>query len=313
VSFSRPLNERTDCAPSKGTPGKDVDHAEPGVSSLNLQGIEPAPVLPAIPGYALFEKIGEGATGQVYRGEHKATRQSVAVKIFEPLPTGQPPLDAVQRESRLVAALSHPHVIAVYESGCLEESGQPGGRYYLVMEYVPGTSLRAQMQPGRPLPLLQAWPIINAIAQALSHVHEKGILHLDLKPENVLCSERGGIKITDFGLAIAHLDPHARSEGDLRLGSIDYCAPEQRHGMPLDRRSDLFSLATITYELLTGHLPGRVYVPATKRNASLPQDIDAVLCKGLARDADERYASVEEFHADLARTLAHLNRRESQS
>jgi serine/threonine-protein kinase len=171
------------------------------------------------------------------------------------------------------------------------------------MEYVSGPALRAQLTPDRPWPIPRALAVLDRIARALSYIHDQGILHLDLKPENVLCMPDGGIKITDFGLALRRVDARTLSEMGLAQGTIDYSSPEQRYGLPIDQRSDLFSLAVLAYELFTGHLPGRVFVSACQSNAELPAAADPVLRQGLARDPDERYATVEEFRRDLAAAL----------
>ncbi len=235
--------------------------------------------------------------GRVYRATQLSLRRTVAVKVLSPILKGQTPLQAFHRESRLMASLTHPHVVAIHDCG------QINGQDYLVMEYVAGSSLRSRMKPGRPWSVAQAAPVLDAIAQALTYIHEQGILHLDLKPENVLCTENGTVKITDFGLALPRVDARTLSELGIAQGTLDYCAPEQRHGLSLDQRSDVFSLATLAYELLTGRLPGRVYVPASRRNTSLPPALDEVLRRGLARDAHERYPTVEEFRRELAGAL----------
>jgi serine/threonine protein kinase len=252
---------------------------------------------PAIAGYQIHEKIGEGGMGQVYRATQLSLARTVAIKWLRPLPQGERPSPTFGRESRVMAWLAHAHVVAIHDCG------QIAGRHYLVMEYVPGASLRASMTPGKPWPVRRALPVLEAIAQALEYIHQQGILHLDLKPENVLCGQHGVIKITDFGLAAPRVDARTLSELGLAQGSIDYCSPEQRHGLPLDQRSDVFSLATVAYELLTGRLPSRVYVPVSRRNRHVPAAADDVLRRGLARDAGERYASALEFHQALARTL----------
>lgn len=250
-----------------------------------------------IPGYLWTGKIGEGGMGEVHRATQLSLQRSVAVKILAAMAGGPKGLSALDRESRLMAALAHPHVVTIFDCG------QAHGRHYLVMEYVDGSTLRGRMEPGRPMPVEQAAAVLDAIALALAYIHQQGILHLDLKPENVLCTAAGTIKITDFGLASPHGGVRERPESEQRLGTLDYCSPEQHYGLPLDQRSDVFSLATLTYELLTGHLPSRVYVPVSERNPLLPRALNAVLRQGLARDPDERFATIEAFRQRLVRAL----------
>ncbi|GIW79417.1 MAG: hypothetical protein KatS3mg105_1224 [Gemmatales bacterium] len=252
-----------------------------------------------IPGYELLEKIGEGGRGEVYRARQLATDRPVAVKFLNPFANSDLPVPrgGFLREPQLLGSLSHPNVIEIYDAG------EIAGRFYMVMEYVPGSNLRQRMKPGEPWKPLQAAPILNSIARALSYIHSRDILHLDLKPENVLCGEWGTIKITDFGLALSRVDAWTLSRLGVVEGSLDYCSPEQRHGLPIDQRSDLFSLATMTYELLAGKLPGRLFVPCTRFNPELSEEVDRVLEHGLKRDPDERYGAVEEFRRDLMRAL----------
>ena len=250
-----------------------------------------------IPGYRLIDKIGEGGMGEVYRATQLNLERTVAIKFLNPWADDPAAVSAFHRESRLMAALSHPHVVTIHDCGQLE------GRPFIVIEYVAGSTLRARMQPGVPWPVDRAAPVLQAIAGALSYIHEQGILHLDLKPENVLCTKHGVIKITDFGLASPNVDARKLAELGVAQGTVDYCSPEQRYGLPLDERSDVFSLATLAYELLTGSLPGRVYLPASVRNPKLPAAVDEVLRRGLARDPDERFASVDELRRAMVRTL----------
>jgi serine/threonine-protein kinase len=262
---------------------------------------------PDIPEYQLLEKLGEGGMGTVYRATQLRQLRTVAVKLLHARP-GVLPLRAFQRESELMASLSHPGVVTIYDTGVA------GGGPYLVMEYVAGPNLRALLHPGRPWRAAPALRVLDGIAAALSYIHSRGILHLDLKPENVLlpgAAEQGHAfppapapKITDFGLALTHTDARALADPDLAQGTVDYCSPEQCQGLPTDVRSDLFALGTLAYEMLTGRLPGRVFVPASERNPALPAAVDEPLRRALARGPEGRYDTVEEFRRRLTHALA---------
>src|SRR6266478_307267 len=247
-----------------------------------------------IPGYDIHDKIGEGGMGQVYRATQLSLHRPVAIKILNPSLRDNAPLLAFHRESRLMASLAHPNVVSIHDCGQIDD------QFYLVMEHVSGRSLREAMVEGRPWSSARAAAVLDPVAQALSYIHSKGILHLDLKPENVLYTPEGVIKITDFGLAIPQGDAQNFSDLAWVQGSVDYCSPEQRYGLPQDQRSDVFSLAVLAYELLTGRVPGRFFVPATQRNPRLSKAVDEVLRRGLARDPSDRYATVEEFRLELA-------------
>lgn len=286
--------------------------------------------LPTIPGYRLLEKLGEGGMGEVFRALQLSLQRVVAIKLLHPLL--HTAWEDFQREACLMAALSHPHVVIIHDFGQVE------GRAYLVMEHIRGPSMRQMLQPGTPWPVSAALNLLESIALALAYIHSRGILHLDLKPENVLfqvpdarpigdpfadpadesvlgledlemaaasasAAWKCSPKITDFGLARLHRDMSNTRDLSVVQGTIDYCAPELRHGLPVDHRTDLFALATMAYEVLTGRIPGRVYVPAAQRNPRLPATIDEVLSQGLERDRDLRLASVDEFRRRLRRSL----------
>jgi serine/threonine protein kinase len=253
---------------------------------------------PAVPGYQLLEPVGTGEMGEVYLARQLSLERTVAIKFLNPPPTGPPPGRGCQRESRVMAALAHPHIVAIHDCG------RADGRDYLVMEYVRGVTLRACLEPGRPWAPTAALPILDAVADALAYIHDQGILHLDLKPENVLCDPQGRVKVTDFGLALAEVDAGTLSALGAAHHTLDYCPPEQRFGLPVDVRADLFALAVIAYEMLTGRLPGRVYVPASQARPGVPPAVDNVLRRGLERDPEDRYASVAEFRRGLNRALA---------
>jgi len=267
------------------------DESTSAVNGAGIGAANGATDLIPIPGFRLLEKLGEGAAAAVYRAMQQSPLREVAIKVLTP---GQS-VCAFRRESRLMAALAHAHVVAIHGFG-----ETPRGPY-LVMDYIGGTSLRSLMEPGRPWPVDQTVRVVSAIGSALSHIHAQDILHLDLKPENVLYGANGQIKITDFGLAQSRIEADAPAELGLAQGTVHYGAPEQRYGLPVDPRADLFALATLAYELLTGRLPGRVYVSARRANPAVPPALDDVLRQALARDRDERQSTIEEFVAAVRR------------
>jgi len=250
---------------------------------------------PEIPGYRLSAAIGEGGMGRVYRATQLSLQRPAAVKVLNQIP-GRPGATAFQRESRLMASLTHSNLVTVFDCGRVDD------RYFIVTELVPGPTLRPLLIPGEPWPVDRAAVVLDRIAQAIGYIHAKGVLHLDLKPENILLGAGGEPKITDFGLALADTD--ALADPGPALGTLDYSAPEQRFGLPTSERTDLFALAVMAYEMLTGSLPGRVYTSAPQLNPDLPAAADAVLRRGLARSPEDRYATVEDFRRDLVAALA---------
>src|ERR1051326_415716 len=240
--------------------------------------------------------------GTVYRARQLSLKRVVAVKYLRGSAEGGPGPQGFQAETQLLASLSHPNVLAIHD--CAEHQGN----YYLVTEYVPGTSLRALMALGEPWPVEKAAALIDKVADALSYIHRHGILHRDLKPENVLGPPEGEIKIADFGLARPQEQAKVLADDDQLQGTIDYCSLEQRYGLAVDERSDLFSLAVLSYELLTGHLPGRAYVRASSLNKALPRAVDAVLRRALARRQQQRQSNIDQFRRELRTALQPTSR-----
>lgn len=263
----------------------------------------------AIPGYEVTQLIGEGGMGTVYRARQLSLDRTVAVKVLKSGTHRDAPAcrssasRGCWRRSRLLASLSHPNLVTVFDCG------QVDGQCYLVTEYVAAPTLRSLMEPGRPWPVARAAELLDRVARAISYIHGQGVLHLDLKPENILCPPDGGVKITDFGLAVARVDAGVLSELGLAKGTLEYSPPEQRFGLPTDERTDLFALAVLAYELLTGRLPGRAYRPVRGFNRRVPAGVDEVLRRALARNREDRYASVEAFRRDLLQALGWGQRR----
>ncbi len=266
----------------------------------------PRGVLPAR--YRDPVRIGTGGMGAVYRAHDDRLGRTVAVKVQ----TADGAADEVfrarfRREAMSAARIHHPHVATIYDVG--EHDGAP----YLVMEYVPGGNLEERLAHGRPTPA-QAVDWVAQAAEALDAAHAAGVVHRDVKPANLLLDEHGAIRIADFGIARLLEDAGAglTATGTV-LGSSGYTSPEQAQGQPVTAVSDVYSLAAVAFELLTGERPyaGRTGIAeltahvgepvplATARRPDLPAAVDAVLARGLAKDPADRYPRARSFAAAL--------------
>jgi serine/threonine protein kinase len=256
--------------------------------------------------YILEQPLGKGTFGEVWRARHHVwADQHVAVKI----PTDAAYLRNLQHEGVAVQGLVHPNIVRAI--GFDPYADPP----YLITEYIPGQSLRATMA-GRKLSVDDTVAVMRQVLTGLKHAHAAGIVHRDVKPENILVHERaaaeglatdGVVKITDFGLGKAANDiavtsiaysaslnsPEARDIA----GTLDYMAPEQRMGGPVDGRADLYACGVVLYEMLTGERPAGTDVPSDV-NPSVPRHLDEVFRRSYAR-LEKRYASAEEFLAAL--------------
>jgi tetratricopeptide (TPR) repeat protein/predicted Ser/Thr protein kinase len=270
--------------------------------------------------YRITEKIGRGGMGAVYLAEDLKLGRRVAVKFL----SEERASDARMRErflteARAVAALTHPNIVT-----CLE-IGQEGDRAFIVFEFVEGRPL-GELASSQELSHLEILDLAVQIAEGLEAAHEKGIVHRDVKPENILVTSRGKVKITDFGLARWKESPSVTRAGT-RLGSAYYMAPEQAEGKPSDQRADVFSLGVVLYELLTTRRPFEgeseavvLYEvvnaqpqPLSRFSRNLPPDIEQVVSKCLRKKPDERYPSMGDLLADLRRVKRKLESGEAAS
>jgi eukaryotic-like serine/threonine-protein kinase len=275
--------------------------------------------------YHMVERVAAGGMGEVFRAHDAVLAREVAVKVLHRSLAGDPAfVDRFRREARAAAGLAHPHIVAVYDWGAVE------GVYYMVMEYVRGPSVRhllneqGRMEPG------QAVEILRHSLLALGHAHHQGFVHRDMKPENLLVTEAGVVKVADFGLARAYADARVTQAGAV-TGTVQYLAPEQIRGEPADPRSDLYSLGIVAYELLTGRLPftGETAMAVAYKHLSdrvpapssvlpdLPAELDGFVAAATDRDRELRPESADVMRMDLdaishqlppARTLASLVR-----
>jgi serine/threonine protein kinase len=267
--------------------------------------------------YRVLEKLGEGAMGVVYKAEDDRLRRTVALKFLSPQSFGcSEERKRFLREAQAGAMLDHPNVATVYE---VEEAE---GRTFIVMAFVDGPSVAGKLLFGS-LPVDEALDIAIQAGQGLQEAHENGIVHRDVKPSNLMVSNKGQVKITDFGLAqMAGRSRLTRS--GTTMGTPAYMAPEQALGAPTDRRCDIWSLAVTLYEMLAGRAPFEgeheqaiVYSiineepePLSARRTGLPVELNRILAKALAKNPGERYQHVDEFLVDLraVRKKMHANR-----
>ncbi len=240
--------------------------------------------------------LGEGGMGVVYRARQKRLDRIVALKV---LPEGlsQDPAFAerFEREARTLARLDHPHIVRVFDFG------ERDGLYYLLMEYVDGANLRDVLHEGRMRPE-EALRIVPQICEGLQFAHDAGVIHRDVKPENILIDAQGNAKITDFGLAklLEHgpRDVTLTGTGQV-MGTVQYMAPEQyRTPQTVDHRADIFSLGVVFYEMLTGELPvGRFRPPS--HDQAMDRRIDEIVLKALERERELRYQRVGQVSTDV--------------
>ena len=247
--------------------------------------------------YEVEGLIGAGGMGEVYRGRDPRLGRAVAIKVLAPDLTADPEaLARFRREARAIAALSHPNILAIHDLGEHE------GRVFAVMELLEGETLRDAIAAG-PLPLRRAAEIAIAIAEGLAAAHSRGIVHRDVKPENVFLAARGAVKLLDFGLARAlSLGPAGSGSGDrtlegtvpgMVLGTVHYMSPEQARGEAVDERSDIFSLGSVLYEMLTGEkaFPG----------VTTPEVLASIL-----RDEPAALGQPDRIPSETARVLRHV-------
>ena len=269
----------------------------------------------AIGTYRLDHQLGEGGMGTVYRAMDTKLNRAVAIKFVNDDLADASARRRFQREAQLASSLNHPHILTIYDAGELK------GRQYLVSELVDGGTLRDWVE-ARPRSWQDVVELVIGLADGLATAHEAGILHRDVKPENVLITKTGYAKLSDFGLAKLRESPtllaNAPTETRTRLGAVvgtvAYMSPEQASGQPLDMRSDVFSFAVVLYELLAGHRPFRgptefdvLHAIARRSPEPLPESIPLplreLIDRALQKDPAQRVQTMREVVADLRRLV----------
>ena len=260
--------------------------------------------------YVLGESLGSGGMGEVYLAHDEVLDRDVALKVLRSHYAGDEEFaERFRREARSAASLSHPNIVQVYDRGETED-----GTSYIAMEYVPGGTLKEQIKRRGPFGAGETATVGAQIAEALGAAHERGMIHRDIKPQNVLVSASGDLKVTDFGIARA-ASAVTSSASSAIFGTAGYISPEQALGEPVGPASDLYSLGVILYEMLTGELPftadNSIAVcmkhvteplrPPKQLNPLVPEGMDALVVMLLAKRPADRYASATELLSDLER------------
>ena len=263
--------------------------------------------------YTILEKLGEGGMGIVYKAHDTSLDRIVAIKFLPHyLSTDETEKERFFHEARAASALNHSNITTIFEIA------EADGRLYMVMEFVEGKTLKVH-SGSEPLSIKRVLELAIQIGDGLADAHEKGIVHRDIKSENIMVTLKGQVKIMDFGLAKVKGATKLTKAGST-LGTAAYMSPEQAQGEDVDRRSDIFSFGVVLYELLTGRLPFKgehhaalMYSlinedppPIARFNDKVTPETERIVSKALAKDRDDRYQHVDELVADLRRERKHM-------
>lgn len=257
--------------------------------------------------YQVLSELGRGGMGIVYQAYDKQLKEQVAIKLLSPLlSTDNEALERLTREVSLARRVTHPNVIRIHDIA------EVNGLHYVSMEYFGGTNLKEHLKQSGPLSLLNAYQILSQMCNGLEAAHSQGVVHRDLKSQNVMVGSTGQIKIIDFGLARSvHLE--GMTATGLIMGTPEYMAPEQVSGKHVDERADIYSLGVILFEMLTGRVPftgdSPIAVgfqqlkdpPPSPRsiNPQIPEDVEKIILKALEKNPIHRYRNVDELRRDF--------------
>lgn len=264
----------------------------------------------AIGAYEIKERVGRGGMAAVYRAYHPQTERNVAIKVLLPeIAASEQFQKRFEREAKVLAGLQHTHILPVFDYGQIDDVN------YLVMPLMPGSTLADQIKTG--LSLREINHIFRQLAGAIDYAHRKGILHRDLKPNNIMLDESGNVLIADFGLTrlVGDLHTSQLTSDSTVIGTPAYMSPEQGQGKDLDHRSDLYALGVILYEMFVRDVPFRADTPVAVifkhiseplpsiNRADVPPTVDAVLGKLMAKLPEDRYDSATQAALDLEAAL----------
>ena len=257
--------------------------------------------------YELEVLVGTGGMSSVYRAHDRLLDRKVALKVLHQQYTDDAEyVERFRHEARAVAALSHPNIVTVIDRGVHD------GRQFIVFEYVDGENLKELIRRG-PVPVETALELALQVARGLSFAHQQGLIHRDVKPQNVLLNGNGQAKVTDFGIARSLDVQRGMTQTGTVLGTSDYIAPEQAQGQRVDEHTDIYSMGVVLYELLTGEVPfpGENFVAVAMRHINEPPPpirdkrpdvsphLEAAVQKAMAKDPDDRFATMADFCREL--------------
>jgi beta-lactam-binding protein with PASTA domain/predicted Ser/Thr protein kinase len=264
--------------------------------------------------YRVLRRLGSGGMADVYCAEDQQLGRRVALKLlYRRLAEDQQFVERFRREASSAAGLQHPNVVGIFDRG------EWDGTYYIAMEFIPGRTLKDVIRERGPAPPEAAVDIVLQILRAARYAHQRGIVHRDIKPHNVLIDEDGRVKVTDFGIARAGASD--MTETGSVMGTAQYLSPEQAQGRPVDARSDLYSIGIVLYELLTGRVPfdadspvtvalkqvSEAPVPPSELNPAIPPALESVVLRAMEKDPARRFANADEFiDALLSRKVEEL-------
>jgi serine/threonine-protein kinase len=264
--------------------------------------------------YEIDSVLGEGGMARVFRGTDNVLGRTVAVKVLaHQFARDETSVARFRREAQSAASLNHPNVVSVYDTG------SDDGVHWIVMEYLEGRTLKEAIEEEGPLAPDRTAEIARHVSLALATAHEKGLVHRDVKPANIMLTPSGETKVMDFGIARAVTstgDPTLTRTGFV-MGTAAYLSPEQAEGKPVDARSDIYSLGCVVYEMLTGKPPfdGNSPVavatkhlseepePISRVNPRVPHEVEAVVARAMRKDPEERYQDAREMADDLGRAV----------